>query len=65
MITMKQWEDHEKHMMDHVKWPATKKEIVDACSGEDVEPDVLDEVKAIPDREYESAEDLKSVLVEE
>jgi hypothetical protein len=65
MITMKQWGEHDDHMINHISWPASKKDIVEACNGEDVEPDVMKEIKAIPDREYESPEDLKSVLVEE
>jgi hypothetical protein len=63
-MTTQQWQDHEDHMMEHISWPASKKQIVDACKGEDVEPDVLKEIKAIPDREYESAADLKGILID-
>lgn len=42
---MKQWNDHKQHMDEHITWPATKKEIVAACQGIDVEQEVMSEIK--------------------
>jgi hypothetical protein len=64
-MNIKQWQKHEEHMNDHISWPAGKQQVIDACNGEDVEPEVMAEIKAIPDREYESPEDLKSILLKE
>lgn len=64
-MTQQQWDAHRGHMDDHITWPATKQEIVDACKGEDVEPEVLNELKsAIPDgpKKYTKAE-LHNLLV--
>lgn len=49
-MNMQQWNKHQKHMDEHIKWPATKKEILDACQGMDVEPEILEEMKMkLPD----------------
>ncbi|KKT58399.1 MAG: hypothetical protein UX91_C0003G0057 [Candidatus Amesbacteria bacterium GW2011_GWB1_47_19] len=49
-MTQKQWDTHRQHVDDHITWPATKQEIVDACQGMDVEPAVLKDLKTmIPD----------------
>ena len=50
-------------MANHITWPATKAQIVEACNGEDVEPEILAEVKSLPDRTYKSAEEVKKILV--
>lgn len=44
-MNMQQWNMHETHMKEHIKWPATKEEIIAACKGEDVEADVLNELR--------------------
>lgn len=64
-MNLQKWQAHKEHMNNHISWPASKKQIIDACSGDDVEPEVLGELKTIPDREYTSPEDLKSILLKE
>ena len=64
-MTQQQWDTHRGHMDDHINWPATKQEIVDACKGQDVEPEVLQELKTmLPDgaKKYTKAE-LHNLLV--
>ena len=62
---MQQWTKHEGHMNDHITWPATKQEIIDACQGSDVDPEVLAEVKStLPDGDKKyTKEEVKSLLV--
>ena len=63
-MTQAQWDKHTEHLNSHITWPATKEQIVAACNGEDVEPEVLEDVKAnLADGTYESAEDVKKILV--
>jgi hypothetical protein len=64
-MTTQQWEAHRKHMDEHIKWPATKQEIVEACQGSDVEPSVLDEIKTKlkDDGKQYTQQEVKSMLV--
>lgn len=65
VITKQQWDKHEEHMNDHITWPASKAQIIEACEGEDVEAEVMKALEGIPDREYKSPSDLMSILVKE
>lgn len=64
-MTLQQWKDHQDHMDKHIMWPATKQQIYEACKGEDVEPSVLQEIKAkLADGEKKySEEEAKKILV--
>ncbi len=64
-MTTQQWDKHQQHVDDHIKWSASKQEIIDACQGMDVEPEVLEELKTkLSDggKRY-TKEELKSILV--
>lgn len=64
-MTMQQWDKHQQHMDEHITWPATKQEILEACQGTDVEAGILDEVRAkLSDsgKKYTEAE-AKNILV--
>ena len=66
-MTQQQWDKHQEHLDSHIMWPATKEEIVAACSGEDVDEDVMEEMKMkLPDgnRKY-SEKEMHEMLVEE
>lgn len=65
-MNMQQWDKHTEHLNDHITWPADKKQILETCKGEDVEPEVLKDIEEnLPEGMYESAEDVKKVLVKE
>jgi hypothetical protein len=58
-MTQAQWDQHMEHFDEHITWPATKQEILEACAGTDVEPQVLSEIKSKlmdGDRRYTEAE---------
>ena len=64
-MTIQQWDEHKKHIDEHITWPASKQEIVEACQGMDAEKEVLDELKTkLTDsgKKY-SKEELKDLLV--
>lgn len=64
-MTTQQWDEHKKHIDEHIMWPATKEEIMAACEGLDVEKDILDEIETKltdGDKKY-SKEEVKSMLV--
>lgn len=66
-MTTQQWNEHRQHIDEHISWPANKKEILDACEGMDVKPEVLDELKmklTNSGKKYTKAE-LKKLLVME
>lgn len=66
-MTQQQWDKHQEHLDNHIVWPATKEEIVAACAGEDVDAEVLDEIKTeMPggDRKY-SKEEFRELMVAE
>lgn len=63
-MSLQQWDKHADHMMDHIKWPATKKEIIAACQGEDVEDDVMEDLKMnLAEGSYNNSEEVKRILV--
>lgn len=65
-MTMKQWNDHKTHLDEHITWPATKQEIVEACQGSDVEPEVMEDLKtklSDGDKKY-TQEEAKRMLVD-
>lgn len=64
-MNMQQWDKHQQHVDEHITWPATKQEIVDACQGSDVEAEVLAEIKTkLPegDKKY-SKQEFKNIVV--
>lgn len=64
-MTIQQWDEHKQHMDEHIAWPATKQEILDACQGMDVKPEVLEEVKmklTNSGKKY-TEEEVKKILV--
>lgn len=63
-MTQQQWDSHAGHMNEHVTWPATRKQILEACNGEDVEKEVLLDVAInLPDGTYENEAAVKEILV--
>ncbi|MBI4089575.1 MAG: DUF2795 domain-containing protein [Candidatus Levybacteria bacterium] len=62
-MTQKQWDQHVDHLRSHIIWPASKAEIVAACNGEDVSPEVLNELKRMPDQTFQSESELNKMLV--
>lgn len=64
-MTQMQWDKHQEHLDQHIKWPATKKEIVAACDGAHLDEDVLDEIQTtLPDDDTVYTEQqLKEMLV--
>jgi hypothetical protein len=58
-MTQTQWDKHQEHLDSHISWPATKEEIVAACGGQDVDAEVLEDIKMeMPDgdRKYSKQE---------
>ena len=62
-MTQHQWDKHNEHMGTHITWPASKQQIIEACAGEDVEKEVMDELQTLADRTYGSEGELKGLLV--
>ncbi len=64
-ITLKQWNDHQEHMDEHIAWPATKEQILEACAGTDVDKKVLADIRqTLPDGDKTySKEEFKQMLV--
>ena len=63
-MTQQQWDKHADHMSDHVSWPANKKQILEACNGEDVEKEViLDIAINLPEGTYQKLDEIKKILV--
>ena len=64
-MNIAQWDKHQQHIDEHITWPATKQEIVDACQGMDVEPEVLASIKStLPDGDKKyTKEEFKSLTV--
>jgi len=64
-MTQAQWDEHSGHMKDDVKWPATKADILATCSGEDVSPEVMEDLKMNLQEgtTYNSADEVKAALV--
>jgi len=63
-MSLQQWNDHSGHLKGHIMWPASKKDIIEACKGEDVEPEVLNDLrKNLPEGKYDSPEEVKKILV--
>ena len=62
-MTQQQWDKHSEHMGSHITWPATKQQIIEACAGEDVEKEVMDELGNLEDRTYQGDGELKGLLV--
>lgn len=64
-MNMQMWDKHQGHMDEHIKWPATKQEILEACAGSDVEPSVLKELKAklMDGGKKYSEQELKNIMV--
>lgn len=65
-ITLKQWNDHQEHMDEHIAWPANKKQILAACAGTDVDKAVLAEIeRTLPDDDKQTytKEQFKNMLV--
>jgi hypothetical protein len=64
-MNMQQWSQHQQHMDEHIKWPATKQQIIDTCQGTDVDTSILDEIKTKltdDDKQY-TEQEVKSMLV--
>ncbi|MBI4058013.1 DUF2795 domain-containing protein [Candidatus Microgenomates bacterium] len=65
-MTIQQWEKHTEHLKEHIAWPATKEQILEACKGEDVEPEVLKDIEEnLPAGSYENESAVKELLVKE
>jgi len=64
-MTQVQWDKHMTHYKDHIKWPASKEDIVKACSGEDVEPEVLQDIKNnLPEGKiFQNPDEVKNFVV--
>lgn len=63
-MTQQQWDKHADHMSEHITWPASRKQILEACGAEDVEKDVLLDIAInLPDGTYENLEEVKKILV--
>lgn len=64
-MTQQSWDNHKQHLDDHITWPATKTEIMAACNGTDVEPEVLEEIKTtLPDDDTKyTQQEFKQMLV--
>ena len=63
-MTQVQWDKHIGHFNDHITWPASKEEIIKACSGEDVEPEILEELtNKLTAKPYNNSAELKQILV--
>ena len=63
-MTQQQWDKHTDHMNDHISWPASKKQILEACNGEDVEKEViLDIAINLPEGTYQNLDEVKKILV--
>ncbi len=63
-MTQQQWDKHAGHMNEHITWPANKQQILEACNGEDVDKEVLEDVEMnLPDGTYENEEEVKGILV--
>lgn len=65
-MTQQQWDKHAEHLRDHITWPASKQQILEACNGEDVEKEVLEDVETnLPDGTYENEAEVKGILVKQ
>ncbi|MDP2692501.1 MAG: DUF2795 domain-containing protein [bacterium] len=62
-MTQQQWDQHIDHLQNHVDWPASKSQIIAACSGEDVEASVMDELNNLPSKTYQNETEVKKILV--
>ncbi|MDP2637669.1 MAG: DUF2795 domain-containing protein [Candidatus Levybacteria bacterium] len=62
-MTQQQWDQHIDHLQNHVDWPANKTQVIAACSGEDVEASVMDELRSLPDKTYQNEGEIKKALV--
>jgi len=63
-MTQQQWNAHIDHMRGHITWPASKQQIVGACKGEDVEANVLIDLKAnLPNGTYKNVTEVMKILV--
>lgn len=56
-----------KHFEEHITWPATKQEIINACEGEHYDKDTLKEIKmALPDGDKKyTKEEFKKMMMSE
>lgn len=64
-MTQQQWDKHAAHFNEHITWPATKQQIIEACQGQDVDEEVMNELKNLPEKEYENEAELKDLLIKE
>lgn len=62
-MTQQQWNKHADHLESHISWPAKKAQILEACAGEDVESEVMNELKNLPDKSYQNESEIKQALV--
>ena len=63
-MTNDQWDEVAEHMNEHITWPATKQQIIEACNGDDTPQEVQADIKAnLADRTYNTADEVKMALV--